>query len=176
MGIELKNKRKWLYPDHKDFWVAINRCLQNNALPVIVARKFPYRARLIFKNIGVLGYETHNQYLKPGLTDLMAEMRDKDGLGFADLRFTDEPEERHINFFRKILSNQEKDSWEAFISKKDVLKKYAEVLKKDSVPGGRSRIFYKFLVDIGLAKDYEEEGGFREEDCSDLFDDYPTNF
>jgi len=175
LGVELKNKRKWLYPDHKDFWVAIYRCLQNNALPVIIARKFPYIARLIFKNIGVLGYETHNQYLKPDLVDLMAEMRDKDGLGFADLRFIDEPEERHINFFRNILPNQEKDSWETFISKKDVLKKHAEVLKED-VLGGRTRLFYAFLVDIGLATAHEERKRYLEEDYSDLYNDYPTDF
>jgi len=171
IGVELKNKRKWLYPDHKDLWVAIDRCLKNNALPVIIARKFPYTARLIFKNIGVLGYETHNQYLEPGLEEPMADVRDKNGLGFADLRFTDEPEERHINFFRKILPKQEKDSWEVFLSKKDILKKYAESLKKDSISKSRTKIFYQFLIEIGLAQDHEEESGF-DDDYTDYNDDY----
>lgn len=176
IGVELKNKRKWLYPDHKDMWVAIHRCLENNALPVIIARKLPYVARLIFKNTGILGYETHNQYLKPELANIMAEMRDKNGLGFADLRFTDEPEERHINFFKKILPNQEKDSRETFLSKKDILRKYADELKEDSTTRSRTKIFYRFLGEIGLVPDYKEEQRYYEEDYSDYYDDYPRDF
>ena len=176
IGVELKNKRKWLYPDHRDLWVAIYRCLENNALPVIIARKFPYVVRLIFKHVGILGYETHNQYLKPELVNVMVEMRDKNGLGFADLRFTDEPEERHINFFKKILPNQEEDSWESFTSNKDILNKYAQILKEDTSSKSRTKLVYQFLGEIGIVPENKEEERDFEEDYGDYYDAHPPDF
>lgn len=156
IGVEVKNKRKWIYPDSKDVWVMIDRCINNKSLPIIVARKFPYFARNIFKVIGILGYETHNQFFHPSLEDDMKEIKAKDGLGFADIRFTNNPEDRHVKFFKETVPKQEEYYRNIFYSNCDILSKYSHKLKEDIPSSTRNSIFFNFLREIGLVINYTD--------------------
>ena len=155
LGVECKNKREWFYSRSKDIWEIIEKCINNKALPVIIARKFSYSTRVIFKELGILGFETHNQYFLPKLEDKMKDIRHKDGLGFADIRFTDEPEKRHITFFDNIVKSQEETYRSKFFSHLDLLEKYSKQLSRGIKHKERDKLFFEFLREIGFIEKTE---------------------
>jgi len=160
LGVECKNKREWFNPHSKDIWEIIEKCVNNKALPVIIARKFTYSARIIFKNLGILGFETHNQYFLPSLENEMKDIRHKDGLGFADIRFKDKPEKRYITFFDSIVKSQEDSYRNKFFSCLDLLREYSKQLSLEISHKERDRLFFDLLREIGLIE--KEEYDFDE--------------
>lgn len=160
LGVECKNKREWFYSRAKDIWEIIEKCVNNKTLPVIMARKFSYRTRTFFKKLGILGFETHNQYFLPKLEEEMKDIRHKDGLGFADIRFKDKPEKRYITFFDSTVKSQEEPYRNKFFSYLDLLKEYSKQLSQEISYKKRESLFFKLLEDIGLVK--KEENDFEE--------------
>lgn len=154
--VEVKNKREWLYGKSKDIWSGINKAISNELPLVLIARKFPYITRIFFKELGILGFETHNQYFHPKLQEKMSEIKHKDGLGFADIRFSEEPEERHVNFFKNTITTQIISSRKKFFENEEILLKYSEILSQDINTSERESTFYDFLREIGLMKEEEE--------------------
>lgn len=129
IGVEAKNVRKWLYPDAPEIWKAIARACTLECLPVIAARKFAYttRARL-FSQVGVLGFESQFQYFSPDVHEISTKFPDimhKDGLGYADIKITDEIPSHFIHFFRDILPEHISDYYEMFMQNNDLLAAYA---------------------------------------------------
>jgi hypothetical protein len=150
IGVEAKNLREWLYPHCQEIWECLTKCTDIEAVPVFVSRRLPYLTRLFFREVGALGFECYFQYFHPNLKERMAEMKHKDGLGFADIRFSLEPEERFVNFFRTTVPGHVKVYRDKFLSKIGILKKYAVELGKDIDSPKRRGLYNAFLEEAGL--------------------------
>lgn len=88
--VEAKNLREWIYPEKEEVWGLINKALllvdaPMPVVPFFVARKIPYYSRLVFKELGVLGFEMRKQYFDPSVAADVVDFRDKDKMGFHDV-------------------------------------------------------------------------------------------
>lgn len=153
----------------KDIWEIIEKCVKNEALSVIIARKFSYKTRIFFKELGILEFETHNQYFLPKLEETMKDIRHKDGLGFADIRFKDEPEKRYITFFDSIVKSQEEAYRHKFFSYLDSLKEYSNQLSQVISHKEKDRLFFELLREIGLVEKKEYDINEENDDQNDYF-------
>lgn len=135
IGGEIKNQREWVYPDKREIWELIEKCIEIDATPIFVARKLPYISRLVFSKIGVLGLATHNQYFSPLLTEDLEKIIHKDFLGYKDIKCFDDVEPRYITFFQKnIPKNIEKYST-LFKNQTPLLKYYIDKGMADTKTG-----------------------------------------
>jgi hypothetical protein len=126
IGIEDKNWAGWMYPHEDDIRELLQTSLLNGHLPVLVTRKLPYLTRLLFKRLGILGFETHFQYFHPSAEKELAIARHKHGLGFAYIRFATEPPEPLVRFFAATLPANVDRVREVFASQEPVVRAYAE--------------------------------------------------
>lgn len=156
IGIEAKNVRNWIYPDSQEAWRMIARGCSLECLPVMAARKLAYitRARL-FSQVGVLGFETQFQYFNPNVLIDSPNFRDivkKDGLGYADIKITDEIPAHFLHFFQKILPENIEEYYAKFMDNKDILKEYAieQELAEKLHPQTRRSIYTNFEIDLGI--------------------------
>lgn len=114
IGVEDKNYREWIYPYHPHIKTLLGKCQSNNMLPVLVARKIHYTTRMVFHYLGAVAFETHFQCFSPQFASRLADARHKDGLGFADLRFTEDPPTHVTKLFSNTLPKIIQSSWEKF--------------------------------------------------------------
>lgn len=156
IGIEAKNIRNWIYPDTQEAWRMIARGCSLECLPVMAARKIAYltRARL-FSQVGVLGFETQFQYFNPEVLNDSPNFRDivkKDGLGYADIKITDEIPAHFHNFFKKTLPENIEVYYQRFMDNKELLEEYAieQELAEKLHPTSRRAIYANFEVDLGI--------------------------
>lgn len=126
-GGEVKNLRKWLYPDCWEIWLAISKCCEADVVPMMVARKFHHVSFSFFKEIGALGYQTHFQFFHPAVAEQMQGVRAVDGLGFKDIRFGNETDQNLIRFFAKTVTRMAPSCREKFERSKDILREFADV-------------------------------------------------
>jgi hypothetical protein len=85
LGVEVKNTRPWVYPMTAAVWVMIRKCLQLDAVPLLIARKIGYLTRTAFAAIGALSYEVHRQFFAPAVAHLLGPIQHKDALGYKDV-------------------------------------------------------------------------------------------
>lgn len=163
IGVEVKNRRDWIYPDKDLLWRAIGKCVSIKALPVFICRKIPYVTFLFFKQFGILGYPTHNQYFHPDKEQDLQFAKSVDGLGFHDINFPavdgdsfkpdKKIEQRHVHFFRDILPSHAPKSYERFMQNFDLLEEYAlkrGLYRKDLTLSERRKIYGEFIADSGF--------------------------
>lgn len=134
IGIEAKNLREWIYPASEEVWRAIARGCTLNCLPVIIARKISFIARVgFFAEFGLLGFETNFQYFDHNIQRdtnyrFKEKVVDKNHLGFADIKLikSNATTPSHlVNFFDDTLNNYAEEYFEKFQKHKALLKKYA---------------------------------------------------
>lgn len=134
IGIEAKNLREWIYPASEEVWRAIARGCTLNCLPVIIARKISFIARVgFFAEFGILGFETNFQYFDHQIQrdtgyKFKEKVIDKNRLGFADIKLikpTATTPSHLVNFFDDTLNNYAEEYFEKFQRHKALLKKYA---------------------------------------------------
>ena len=109
--VEAKNRREWVYPGSELLWKFIEKCVQATdlkkpILPVFIARKIQHLVFPFMKQIGMLGHQTHNQYLNPPTDEERAwitPFKDKDILGFFDIRTDLTPSKELNHFFSKTV-------------------------------------------------------------------------
>lgn len=84
----------------------IRKALTVNMTPIIIARRLPYITKMaLCAPAGIIAHETYNQ-LYPDTTyghELANKVRLKRGLGYADVRPSEDPLPRTIEFFGKNL-------------------------------------------------------------------------
>ena len=149
-GIEAKNLRKWLYPDSREIWRMIARSCSVDCLPILAARKIAYvsYARLFYP-CGILGFQTQFQYFNPEVlkdSDHFTEIIKKDGLGFADIKTTDQIPNHFRKFFQEILPKNIEDYYKRFMDNKELLKEYAidEKLAENMNSHKRKSLYQEF--------------------------------
>ena len=158
-GGEAKNYREWIYPDSSEIWSAISKCCELDAVPVLITRKLPYISFLLFRNIGMVGYQTHFQFFHPIVEPELARVKHVAGLGYKDIHCVTEPDANMINFFKTTLPRIGPDFQQRFASHKLLLQHFAddEKLRDDSLnPKVRQKVFaqaWKALVGRDLSDD-----------------------
>ncbi len=93
--VEDKNGREWMTPWSHEVWELIAKALRHDALPVLVCRKVTYPLFLLFKEIGALAFQMHGQVFHADFAERLARVKHREGLGFADIRFGDQPPPTH---------------------------------------------------------------------------------
>ena len=126
IGVEDKNWQAWVYPHEFLIRKLLRSCLQNGHSPVLVTRKIPYLTRLLFKRLGILGFETHFQYFHPSAKTELTIVKHKDGLGFAYIRFDTEPPQPLVRFFAKTVPANVDRFTETFASQEPLVREYVE--------------------------------------------------
>lgn len=159
LGVEVKNSRQWYHQMNSDMWFSLAKCVSVKVLPVFVARKLDYLLFPIFSAIGCFGYQLHNQYFHPDVENELSDVRHKDGLGFADIRFPRQLEEgfatepRHVKFFRDTIPTHIESFYECYKSQLPVLEEY---LIKKRIWEDRhmdSDLVTEFLIELGVLED-----------------------
>lgn len=97
-GVEVKNIREWLYPDRSEVRDAIRKALTLETIPVIVARRIPYATVRLMTSCGVILHQNFNQLMAEVDAEVAARARNKDLLGYHDIRVGDAPDPRLIKF------------------------------------------------------------------------------
>jgi len=126
MGIEVKNIREWIYPDRSIIKALLAKCVQIDAVPVIVARRISYSTFSLLTDCGVVVHQFYNQ-LYPNADSVLADrVRHKLSLGYFDVRVGNEPDARMLRFFEHSLPTVAKRAREKFRENIETISSYAE--------------------------------------------------
>lgn len=124
VGIECKNVREWQYPDRPEIRGLIYKCCCLDAVPVLIARRWPYVTFSVLGTCGVILHQTYNQRLPSADSELAAKAKDKTLLGYHDIRLGNEPDSRLIRFVHTNLPGVLPTARERFDEYKDLLFDY----------------------------------------------------
>ena len=125
-GIEAKNIRQWLYPDRKEIHDLLLKCVALDCVPVLVARRIPFVTFKLLSQCGVVLHQTYNQLLPETEQELAAKARDKNLLGYHDIRTGNSPDSRLTKFIVVNLPSVLPQARERFDEYKDLLEPYAQ--------------------------------------------------
>ena len=104
-GIEIKNVRQWLYPCRAEIRDLISKAVALDCVPVLIARRFPYVTFKVLNMCGVVVHQTYNQRFHVVDHALAAQAKDKNLLGYHDIRVGDAPDDRLVKFIT-LLSHK----------------------------------------------------------------------
>lgn len=124
LGVECKNVRPWLYPHDSDMLEPLRKCLALDAVPVIIGRRIPYASFAVLSRCGVLMHQCFNQLLPSAAADIAALARQKDLLGYHDIRTGNEPDARLLKFITENLPTIADAARAKFDEYKDLLDGY----------------------------------------------------
>lgn len=143
-GGEAKNYREWLYPESVEIWQTISKCCEIEAVPVLITRKLPYVSFLLFKRVGMLGYQTHFQYFHPVVEPELTRIKAVDGLGYKDIRCSLKPDTNILRFFQNTVPKVGPEFKARFDSNRPLLLDFADrgrLSDKTLHPGTRAKVF-----------------------------------
>jgi len=123
-GIEVKNLREWLYPDRSEIREMLLKCCALDVVPVLIARRIHFSTFAILNPCGVITHETYNQLYPNSNIALAEQVRNKDLLGYHDIRVGNLPDERLMRFIGKNLPSLLSASRNRFDFMKDLLEAY----------------------------------------------------
>ena len=102
-GIEVKNYRTWLYPDTTEIKDLLWKCTDILAVPVLMARRVPFITFRLLNLSGCLVYQHYNQLYANADSDVADGARDKELLGYHDVRVGNDPDVRMSRFVTEYL-------------------------------------------------------------------------
>lgn len=147
--VECKNIRNWLYPESHEIWELFLKAAKSEMIPILVTRKIAYPAWYLFKSAGAIGFEMHRQYFNPDIKNDMEDIIHKDELGFHNIAFSSEKEDRITKFFDVTVNRQIDNLRSVFYSNKEIILDYAEELSNDDInPHKRKAIYNDAFQDI----------------------------
>ena len=124
-GIEVKNTREWIYPYKKEVCDFIGKCCELDAVPVMICRRYAYVTYSVLYPCGVLLHENYNQLLPESMRVVGEKAKDKELLGYHDIKFGVEPDQRLLKFIGKDLPGLLPQARERFDQYKDLLWEFA---------------------------------------------------
>ncbi len=124
-GIEAKNIREWLYPDRDEIRDLLFKTTELDLVPVLIARRIPYVTFMLLKQCGCVFHQNYNQLMDKRDITIAEEAKDKNLLGYHDIRIGFEPDKRLIKFIGKNLPVVLPRARKKFDVHKDLLKAYA---------------------------------------------------
>ena len=126
--IECKNHREWIYPSSDNIKTIVRKAIAADCTPIIIARRMPF----ITKNglcapAGIIAHETYHQlYPETDNARALAELaRQKRGLGYSDIKVSEEPLDRTRNFFHNSFPKIAQRAAELFQTNKEPLSLWA---------------------------------------------------
>jgi hypothetical protein len=124
-GIESKNVREWLYPDRTEILELLGKCITLDCVPVLIARRIPFVTFRVLGQCGVVFHQTYNQLLPESESTLAIQAKDKNLLGYHDIRIGNKPDQRLKKFIGQNLPQVLPHAKVRFQEYKDLLKAYA---------------------------------------------------
>ena len=124
-GIEVKNIRQWIYPNRPEIRDVLYKCCVLDVVPVLIARRIHYSTFSVLNPCGVLIHQTYNQLYPTSDAALAAAVRQKDTLGYHDVRTGNTPDARLVRFIQQHLPALLPDARNRFDAFKDLLRDYA---------------------------------------------------
>ena len=124
-GIEAKNIRPWLYPHDQEIRAAVQKALTLGVVPVLIARRISFVTFRVLGTCGVIMHETYNQRMANADAALAARVRDKDLLGYHDIRVGNDPDARLTKFISVNLPGLVPDSRAKLAVYSDLLEAFA---------------------------------------------------
>lgn len=121
-GLEVKNIREWIYPNRKEIMYMLDKCTALNIIPVLIARRIPYVTFKLLNACGAIVHQTYNQFFPETEAELAAKVRDKNLLGYHDVRTGNEPDERLNKFIKVNLPKLIESRRPVFDEYKDLLR------------------------------------------------------
>ena len=138
----------------------VKKCLTIDALPFLVARKFPFVTHAVFSRLGIMGFQIHNQYFSPLVEGSLAEIRHKDSLGYKDV-ITSDPNHSHPHLVRFLQALPTKlSSWRAkWDESRELLHEFAVTnrLGDPALPNPQRQQTYRELSQILFPREIEIE-------------------
>ena len=125
-GIESKNVREWLYPSRKEIVELLLKAVSLDIVPVLIGRRFPYVTFKVFSPCGVLFHQTYNQLLPEADHELAEKAKNKNLLGYHDIRIGNEPDDRLLKFIGTNLPKILPEARDKFDDYKDLLGAFAD--------------------------------------------------
>lgn len=138
-GIEAKNVREWLYPDRDEIAELLHKAVTLDVVPVLIARRIPYVTFKVLSPCGVLVHETYYQLLPEADRKLAEKARDKNLLGYHDIRIGNQPDDRLLKFIGTNLPKILPEARDRFDNYKDLLGAFADGSMKYEVFSARAR-------------------------------------
>jgi hypothetical protein len=107
VGVEVKNWREWVYPMSETVWVMVRKCLELDAVPLLVCRKMAYVNRVMFGRLGMLGFEFYRQVFSERVAHLLPPIQHKDRLGYKDvIAVSQAAHDPLVRFLRDTVARQ----------------------------------------------------------------------
>jgi hypothetical protein len=125
VGVEVKNIREWLYPNSKEIRELLNKCCSLDAVPVLIARRYPFITFRLLSRCGVIVHQTYNQLLPYTAAAIAARAKNKRLLGYHDIRVGNEPDARLKKFVGANLLKVLPQARARFNKAKDLLYAHA---------------------------------------------------
>jgi hypothetical protein len=101
VGIEIKNLRQWMYPRRVEIRDMLLKCTTIDAVPVLIARRIHFSTFHVLTRCGVIVHQTYNHLLPATAAALAERARDKNLLGFHDIRLGNQPDARLTKFLHE---------------------------------------------------------------------------
>jgi hypothetical protein len=125
LGLECKNIREWLYPSQTEIKETLNKCIALDCVPVFIARRIPYVTFRLLWTCGCLMHQTYNQLFPLSAQTIAADARNKDLLGYHDIRIGNLPDRRLTAFIQKNMLDLASEARARFERYKDLLADFA---------------------------------------------------
>ena len=138
-GIEVKNVREWLYPNRREIADLLHKAVTLDIVPVLIARRIPFVTFKVLSPCGVLFHETYNQLLPEADRELAESARDKNLLGYHDIRTGNQPDARLLKFIGINLPKILPEARNRFDDYKDLLGDFADGSMPYDEFAGRAR-------------------------------------
>jgi hypothetical protein len=166
-GVEIKNIREWIYPDRPEVKEMLQKCLELDAIPILLARRIHISTFFVLNKCGVILWQNFNQLYADIDEEIAIQAKHKDKLGYHDIRIGHQPDRKMIQFANVGLPTALPAARQKFEEYKDLLTKYAfgEYTYKQFAGIAKLRS-HGFSEDL---EPYQEDDAFRDEDYLDLF-------
>jgi hypothetical protein len=128
LGLECKNVRHWMYPHVREITEIARKCLAIDAVPVFLARRIHFSTFIVLSKCGFIFHQTYNQLFPGSFADLANKARDKNLLGYHDIRTGNIPDARLLKFITVNLPKVAAEARAKFEAHKDLLEPYANGL------------------------------------------------
>lgn len=153
-AMEVKNTREWMHPDKDLMLELLRKSCELDAVPVMICRRYAYVTFSVLHRCGVLLHQNYNQLLPEAMRDVAEQAKNKDLLGYHDIRLGTEPDSRLRRFVGRQLQSLLPEARERFDEYKDLLWEFAcgEIDYKEFA--GRSR-----RREQGVPEDFDQDDG-----------------
>lgn len=159
-GVEVKNARPWLYPEARDIWEMLRKCVLEDAQPLLIARKLHWLTFRVFSAIGAMGFEFHRQVFAEQTALHLRDVQHVDLLGYKDVIARPiAPYPPLVQFLGTTLRAHGPDYARRWASRRTLVEEYAVTKGLDRLPDTDRRELTREFVDEVIPKNERKGWG-----------------